>query len=412
MITGTDRRHLAAEIHIGGHAERNIDKQMRLAVAFRPADGNVALHGINHGVRGFQLRRNVRLDADFVVSRSRRNDAGDVCVEEISRRAVHRMIVGIHAGILLEFEAFPDRRRLMLDHVAEGRIGFVRHQLPCVVDIAVSRKHIEQIACAEVARREAEIPFAQIAAHDCGGFLFVIAGNKTEPERKRLRPLRTVSDRRRFGMPPLRKERLADLDRKIDVLERVIGTMEVTRHLGKSLAVGADMTVGKNLTLSTKNAKISVPEGTITAQAVYNAVWNDYAEFFERAEYTEVGDIIALTPKDGKEAYGRATQESKGHIVGIHSDSFGHLIGGEKPENGMDFVEFNLPKFIPVGLIGRVKTKIVGPVKTGDFIVLDENLPGTGRVFTEKDNRADIIGFAVEGNDAEEVKLVRVKLSI
>lgn len=194
----------------------------------------------------------------------------------------------------------------------------------------------------------------------------------------------------------------------------VYGTVAVDGDVafGKSLAVGADMTVGKNLTLSTKNAKISVPEGTITAQAVYNAVWNDYAEFFERAEHTEVGDIIALTPKDGKEAYGRATQESKGHIVGIHSDSFGHLIGGEKPENGMDFVEFNLPKFIPIGLIGRVKTKIVGPVKTGDFIVLDEKLPGTGRVFTEKDNRADIIGFAVEGNNAEEVKLVRVKLSI
>ena len=188
----------------------------------------------------------------------------------------------------------------------------------------------------------------------------------------------------------------------------VYGTVAVDGDV----AVSADMTLGKNLTLSTKNAKISVPEGTITAQAVYNAVWNDYAEFFERAEHTEVGDIIALTPKDGKEAYGRATQESKGHIVGIHSDSFGHLIGGEKPENGMDFVEFNLPKFIPVGLIGRVKTKIVGHVKTGDFIVLDEKLPGTGRVFTEKDNRADIIGFAVEGNDAEEVKLVRVKLSI
>ena len=158
--------------------------------------------------------------------------------------------------------------------------------------------------------------------------------------------------------------------------------------------------------------KINPSAGSLTATAVYNAVWNDYAEFFERAEETEVGDIIALTPKDGKEAYGRATHKTKGHIVGVHSDSFGHLIGGERPENGMDFVEYNLPKFIPVGLIGRVKTKIIGPVKTGDYIVLDERHAGTGRVFNELDRKSDIIGFAVESNDSEEVKLVRIKLSI
>lgn len=197
---------------------------------------------------------------------------------------------------------------------------------------------------------------------------------------------------------------LKDKNNALEVYGPVAVDEDVT--LAKGLSVGG------NLSLPNKNSKIEVPSGTISASAVYNAVWNDYAEFFERAEETEVGDIIAMTPKDGKEAYGRATHKTKGHIVGVHSDSFGHLIGGEKPENGVDFVEYNLPKFIPVGLIGRVKTKIIGPVKTGDYIVLDERHAGTGRVFNELDRKSDIIGFAVESNDSEEVKLVRVKLSI
>lgn len=34
--------------------------------------------------------------------------------------------------------------------------------------------------------------------------------------------------------------------------------------------------------------------GVLTASRVVNAQYNDYAEFFERGEETEAGDIIAL----------------------------------------------------------------------------------------------------------------------
>lgn len=41
------------------------------------------------------------------------------------------------------------------------------------------------------------------------------------------------------------------------------------------------------------------------------------------------------------------------------------LIGGNKVAEGQDFLEENLPSFIPVSLAGRVHTKVVGPVHTG-----------------------------------------------
>lgn len=41
--------------------------------------------------------------------------------------------------------------------------------------------------------------------------------------------------------------------------------------------------------------------GTLTAAKVYNAVYNDYAEFFPRGDDTQRGDIIALDETSGKE---------------------------------------------------------------------------------------------------------------
>ena len=149
--------------------------------------------------------------------------------------------------------------------------------------------------------------------------------------------------------------------------------------------------------------------GPITGSAVYNAVWNDYAEFFPRGEETEAGDFIALSLDSDEEVYVKATKETS-KSIGIHSDSFGHLIGGENAPKGKDFVEYNLPKFIPVGLVGRVKAKIVGEVKKGDFIVISE-IPGVGRAFNKDiDSVIDIIGMACESSSSEDIKRIKVKL--
>ena len=91
--------------------------------------------------------------------------------------------------------------------------------------------------------------------------------------------------------------------------------------------------------------------GDLTAERVFNAVYNDYAELYEKDDIEEKinpGDVIELNPDTGK--YRKCINTQSKLVVGICSDSYGHLIGGDKDKT----LEENLKKYIPVGLIGRV----------------------------------------------------------
>lgn len=145
--------------------------------------------------------------------------------------------------------------------------------------------------------------------------------------------------------------------------------------------------------------------GTINGSKVYNGVWNDYAELFEKGEETEAGDIVCLDILSNKEQYIKADENSK-RIIGVHSDTFAHLIGGENLENFED----NFKKFIPVGLAGRVNVKVKGKVEIGDYIVPSDE-KGIGRAYNkETDDRDMIIGFLVESDD--KVGIRRLKMYI
>lgn len=192
------------------------------------------------------------------------------------------------------------------------------------------------------------------------------------------------------------------------------GEFNSFRPFSFSLTNG-DVTIGSNTSITgtlttnatTMNGALKVNStinatGDIRGYRVYNAVFNDYAEFFEKGEETEVGDIIALDMDYNEERYIKATNPRA--IVGVHSDSYGHILGG------MESIEDSEESFIPVGMSGRVKTKIVGAIEKGDEVVLSQ-YPGIGRKFQEGiDRERDIIGFAVETNLSEEVKLVRIKI--
>ena len=144
-------------------------------------------------------------------------------------------------------------------------------------------------------------------------------------------------------------------------------------------------------------------DGTITATQVYNAVWNDYAELFEKGEDTEPGDIVCLDILSDKEQYIKADSSSK-RVIGVHSDTYGHLIGGEKLENFED----NFEKFIPIGLAGRVNVKVKGKVELGDYIVPSEE-KGIGRVYNKYiDDRDLIIGYLVETDNREDVRRLKM----
>ena len=147
--------------------------------------------------------------------------------------------------------------------------------------------------------------------------------------------------------------------------------------------------------------------GTIQAYKVYNAVWNDYAEFYPRGEQTESGDIIQLDTLSKEEKYIKAKKGST-TVVGVHSDTFGHLIGGENPEDGKDYVEHNLDKYIPVGLVGRVNCKILGKIKKGDRVVVSD-INGVGRKFNPStDTPFQIFGMAVEDKDTDTIEKVKI----
>lgn len=150
-------------------------------------------------------------------------------------------------------------------------------------------------------------------------------------------------------------------------------------------------TVQSKAVLLDNNHNTSFP-GVLTASRVVNAQYNDYAEFFERGEETEAGDIIALDLSSDEERYIKATPRNR-VIVGIHSDEYAHIIGGEKGKT----LEENLKNFIPVALAGRVHVKVSGVVYKGDRIVISNGMPGIGIALTNNStSNKQVIGIALE----------------
>ena len=147
--------------------------------------------------------------------------------------------------------------------------------------------------------------------------------------------------------------------------------------------------------------------GTITATKVYNAVYNDYAEWFPRKPYGDVickGHIIASDNDSDGEYYVLATNKSK-VVVGICSLGYAQIIGGEPCENGEDYESYNMKKFIPVALAGRVPVWVKGKVKKGDYII-PSSIPGVG--VPSKWKWWKSVGKALENNYDKGSKLVMV----
>lgn len=141
--------------------------------------------------------------------------------------------------------------------------------------------------------------------------------------------------------------------------------------------------------------------GNVTAAKVFNAVYNDYAEFFERGEPTDEGDIIALDEKTGK--FVRADSSSR-FVVGVHTESYAQIIGGKKSAN---YEEDNKENYIPVSLAGRVPVKVKGVVHIGDYIY-PSGEKGIGTASASKHLRRDYVGRALESSNSKGVKLVKI----
>lgn len=146
--------------------------------------------------------------------------------------------------------------------------------------------------------------------------------------------------------------------------------------------------------------------GTLTATQVFNAVYNDYAEFFPRGGDTERGDIIACDETSTREQYVKATDKSQ-CVVGVHTEEFAQIIGGLQVEDGKGVLETNIQKFIPVSMAGRVHVKYFGKAVVGTKVVPSE-IPGVGRAWQEGDPPDHVVGRIVEPDTLQDIRLVKI----
>lgn len=144
--------------------------------------------------------------------------------------------------------------------------------------------------------------------------------------------------------------------------------------------------------------------GTLTADKVYNAVYNDYAELFKKnpGAILEPGDIVAMDSKDG--FYTKANPQYPGMVVGVYSDTYGHLLGGDSDKS----MEENLKNYIPVGISGRVFVKVYGPIEKGDLITLSTTYAGIGQRVTDTIVPGTILGKCLQTKNSEGVERVEM----
>ncbi|MGL4998358.1 MAG: hypothetical protein ACRC5T_05260 [Cetobacterium sp.] len=154
--------------------------------------------------------------------------------------------------------------------------------------------------------------------------------------------------------------------------------------------------------------------GDFIATRGFGSVYNDYAEYFPKhtTTITHFGDIISLDEHSSIELYKKAIYSDKA-IIGIHTEQYAYIIGGDRSPEGVNFKEYNDLRFIPVGLAGRIPVKVCTPVRKGEYIV-PSNIPGIGEVFKNGiHDQMKIIGMALENiEDICELgyNLVKVKI--
>ena len=143
--------------------------------------------------------------------------------------------------------------------------------------------------------------------------------------------------------------------------------------------------------------------GYVRANRVYDAVYNDYAEWYNSSEahLIEEGDIIYYNPQ--KDEYTNHSDKAK-RVVGICSEDYGFIVGG----NELKDMSENRKDHIPVSLCGRVKVKI-NPncdFECGDYVYAN----GTN-IGTDNGNSNEIVGKFIKYTDKKDYAIVQVQLS-
>ena len=128
--------------------------------------------------------------------------------------------------------------------------------------------------------------------------------------------------------------------------------------------------------------------GTITGSKVYNAVYNDYAEYFkkDKNEIINPGDVVCI--RDNGLVYKVSNRKDTDNIIGICSDTAGVLLGG---------IELEENEKVVIGMVGKLYVNTIDTtIKPGDWVKANED--GTVSKTTEKSNKLGIAMSNVENN--------------
>lgn len=176
------------------------------------------------------------------------------------------------------------------------------------------------------------------------------------------------------------------------------GTISVTDFLPKS---GGN--INGNLTVS----------GDIRGARVFNPVFNDYAEYFKKSPscpaYVEAGEVVILDETFTDEFYTIAPKTegnyfSKCIVVGVVSDSYGHIVGGDGYEDDED-------NYLPVALAGRVNVKVHDSIsiRRGDELMYS---PRDGKVIVKdhfsKNINCTTLGIVVDTAERKDTGKVKI----
>lgn len=138
-------------------------------------------------------------------------------------------------------------------------------------------------------------------------------------------------------------------------------------------------------------------DGYFYATRVYNAVWNDLAEFMWKAPdaVAEAGDVLIATENGVRKSNKRADIA----VVGVYSDSYGFALYQDEEE-----------KKFPVGMTGTVKVKVKGSVKIGDQLVSYKDGYAIRANFWEKIFKRDaLLGKVIDVKKDDDRVLILIK---
>lgn len=98
---------------------------------------------------------------------------------------------------------------------------------------------------------------------------------------------------------------------------------------------------------------------TISGGRVYNSTYNDFAETFEKNDESEIaspGMLIALNPDTGK--YEICNGYENNCVVGVQSNSYAYLAGGNRINNTQDIIDLE-NEYFTVAVSGKVWVNVV-----------------------------------------------------